>query len=144
MILVTGGCGFIGSNFILDWLATRDEATVNVDVLTYAANPATLVSLKDDPRYAFERADICDRTAMDAVIAQYQPRAIVHFAAESHVDRSIHGPMDFVRTNVMGTATLLEASRTHWNALPEAEAKDRKSTRLNSSHPRLSRMPSSA
>ena len=123
MILVTGGCGFIGSNFILDWLASRAEPVVNVDVLTYAANPSTLASLKDDPRYAFERADICDRAAMNAVIAKHQPRAIVHFAAESHVDRSIHGPMDFVRTNVMGTATLLEATRAHWNALPEADAK---------------------
>ena len=123
MILVTGGCGFIGSNFILDGLASRDEPIVNVDVLTYAANPATLAALKTDSRYAFERADICDRAAMDAVIAKYEPRAIVHFAAESHVDRSIHGPMDFVRTNVMGTATLLEATRAHWNTLPEAQAK---------------------
>ena len=123
MILVTGGCGFIGSNFILDWLATRAEPVVNVDVLTYAANPSTLASLKDDSRYAFERADICDRASMDAVIAKHEPRAIVHFAAESHVDRSIHGPMDFVRTNVMGTATLLEATRAHWNVLPEADAK---------------------
>ena len=123
MILVTGGCGFIGSNFILDGLASRDEPIVNVDVLTYAANPATLAALKHDSRYAFERADICDRAAMDAVIAKYEPRAIVHFAAESHVDRSIHGPMDFVRTNVMGTATLLEATRAHWNTLPEAQAK---------------------
>ena len=122
MILVTGGCGFIGSNFILDWLATRAEPVVNVDVLTYAANPATLASLNHDPRYRFERADICDRAAMDAVIAAHQPRAIVHFAAESHVDRSIHGPMDFVRTNMMGTATLLEAARAHWKALPPAEA----------------------
>ena len=122
MILVTGGCGFIGGNFILDWLATRAEPVVNVDALTYAANPATLASLEGDERYAFERSDICDRTAMDAVIAKHKPRAVVHFAAESHVDRSIHGPMDFVRTNMMGTATLLEATRAHWNALPEAEA----------------------
>ena len=122
MILVTGGCGFIGSNFILDWLETRAEPVVNVDGLTYAANPATLASLKDDARYAFERADICDRAAMDGVIAKHRPRAIVHFAAESHVDRSIHGPMDFIRTNVLGTATLLEATRAYWNALPAAQA----------------------
>jgi dTDP-glucose 4,6-dehydratase len=123
MILITGGCGFIGSNFILNWLAVHDEPVVNVDVLTYAANPATLASLAKDPRYAFERADVRDRTALDAVFAKYQPRAVVHFAAESHVDRSIHGPMDFVSTNVMGTGTLLEASRAHWKALSEPQAK---------------------
>ena len=106
MILVTGGCGFIGSNFILDWLAAHDEPIVNVDVLTYAANPKTLASLSTDPRYAFERVDVCDGAALKAVFGKYQPRAVVHFAAESHVDRSIHGPLDFVQTNVMGTATL--------------------------------------
>ncbi|MGL5004862.1 MAG: dTDP-glucose 4,6-dehydratase, partial [Casimicrobium sp.] len=117
MILVTGGCGFIGSNFILDWLASSKESIVNVDVLTYAANPETLASVTKDSRYAFERADICDAAAMKALFEKYQPRAVVHFAAESHVDRSIHGPMDFVRTNVMGTATLLEAARAHWKSL---------------------------
>jgi dTDP-glucose 4,6-dehydratase len=122
MILVTGGCGFIGSNFILDWLAAHDEPVVNVDILTYAANPATLASLGSDARYAFERVDICDRAGLDAVFARHQPRAVIHFAAESHVDRSIHGPMDFVRTNVMGTATLLEVSRAHWTSLPDADA----------------------
>jgi dTDP-glucose 4,6-dehydratase len=123
MILVTGGCGFIGSNFVLDWLAQSSESVVNVDVLTYAANPATLASVAADSRYAFERADITDRAAIDAIIAKYQPRAIVHFAAESHVDRSIHGPMDFVRTNMLGTATLLESARAHWKSLsPEAAA----------------------
>ena len=105
MILVTGGCGFIGSNFILDWLALHDEPVVNVDVLTYAANPKTLASLDGDSRYTFERADICDRAAIDAILAKYQPRAVVHFAAESHVDRSIHGPMAFMQTNVIGTGT---------------------------------------
>jgi dTDP-glucose 4,6-dehydratase len=117
MILVTGGCGFIGSNFVLDWLAQSSEPIVNVDVLTYAANPATLASVAADSRYAFERVDITDRTAIDAIMAKYKPRAIVHFAAESHVDRSIHGPMDFVRTNMLGTATLLEAARAHWKSL---------------------------
>jgi dTDP-glucose 4,6-dehydratase len=123
MILVTGGCGFIGSNFVLDWLAQRNEPLVNVDLLTYAANPSTLASVADDARYAFERADVCDSVAMDAVIAKYKPRAIVHFAAESHVDRSIHGPLDFVRTNVLGTATLLDAARTYWQSLSAPEAK---------------------
>jgi dTDP-glucose 4,6-dehydratase len=123
MILVTGGCGFIGSTFILDWLSTHDEPVVNVDVLTYAANPATLASLKSDPRYFFERVDICDKAAIEAVIYKHKPRAIIHFAAESHVDRSIHGPMDFVRTNMLGTATLLECARTYWNAMGDANAK---------------------
>ena len=123
MILVTGGCGFIGSNFILDWLAAHDEPVVNVDVLTYAANPKTLASLAADSRYAFERVDVCDGAALKSVFGKYQPRAVVHFAAESHVDRSIHGPLDFVKTNVMGTATLLEASRAHWKSLPDAAAK---------------------
>lgn len=122
MILVTGGCGFIGSNFILDWLALHDEPVVNVDVLTYAANPKTLASLDGDRRYTFERADICDRAAIDAILAKYQPRAVVHFAAESHVDRSIHGPMAFMQTNVIGTGTLLEASRNYWKALPGEQA----------------------
>jgi dTDP-glucose 4,6-dehydratase len=122
MILITGGCGFIGSNFVLDWLASNDEPVVNVDLLTYAANPETLASVSADPRYAFERADICDAAAMNAVFERYKPRAVIHFAAESHVDRSIHGPMDFVRTNVLGTATLLEAARAHWKSLPTSEA----------------------
>ncbi|MBS0312989.1 MAG: dTDP-glucose 4,6-dehydratase [Burkholderiales bacterium] len=121
MILVTGGCGFIGSNFILDWLAEHEEGVLNVDALTYAANPKTLASLADDPRYVFVRADIGDRAAIAALFAQYRPRAVVHFAAESHVDRSIHGPLAFVHTNVLGTATLLEACRAHWQGLPAAE-----------------------
>jgi dTDP-glucose 4,6-dehydratase len=122
MILVTGGCGFIGSNFILDWFASSKEPIVNVDLLTYAANPETLASIAKNANYAFERADICDAAAMKAIFEKYQPRAVIHFAAESHVDRSIHGPMDFVRTNVMGTATLLEAARAHWKSLNPAEA----------------------
>lgn len=122
MILITGGCGFIGSNFVLDWLATKDEPIVNVDALTYAANPETLASAAADPRYIFEQANICDAPTLGAILTKYCPRAIVHFAAESHVDRSIHGPMDFVKTNVMGTATLLEAARTHWKSLNPADA----------------------
>ncbi len=122
MILVTGGCGFIGSNFVLDWLASSHEPIVNVDLLTYAANPETLASAASDARYTFVRADICEAEAMKALFETHKPRAVVHFAAESHVDRSIHGPMDFVRTNVMGTATLLEAARAHWKSLSADDA----------------------
>ncbi len=117
-ILVTGGAGFIGANFVLDWL--RDDAAdgvVNVDKLTYAGNLKTLASLKADPRYTFSRTDICDRAALDRLLNEHQPRAVLHFAAESHVDRSIHGPSDFVQTNVVGTFTLLEAVRSYWTGL---------------------------
>ena len=122
MILVTGGAGFIGANFVIDWLRVMGEAVVNVDKLTYAGNLGTLQSLHDDPRHSFARADICDRAAIGQLLSTYKPRAIVHFAAESHVDRSIHGPGDFVQTNVIGTFTLLEAAREYWSAL-EGEAK---------------------
>ncbi len=121
MILVTGGAGFIGSNFILDWLAEHDEPVVNVDKLTYAGNPANLASLSGDGRYVFVRADVADAAAMADVLRRHRPRAILHFAAESHVDRSIHGPGEFVQTNVVGTFTLLEAARAHWTALASAE-----------------------
>ncbi len=121
MILVTGGAGFIGSNFVLDWLDTSDEAVLNVDKLTYAGNLGTLKSQQGDPRHVFARVDICDRDALDALFAEHKPRAVLHFAAESHVDRSIHGPADFVQTNVVGTFTLLEATRSYWNALAEAD-----------------------
>jgi dTDP-glucose 4,6-dehydratase len=121
MILVTGGAGFIGSNFVLDWLAQDDEGVVNVDKLTYAGNLNTLRSLHDDPRHVFVRADICDRAALDGILAEHKPRAVLHFAAESHVDRSIHGPAEFVQTNVVGTFTLLEAVRSYWGALPPLE-----------------------
>ncbi|AOI64890.1 dTDP-glucose 4,6-dehydratase [Burkholderia territorii] len=121
MILVTGGAGFIGANFVLDWLRQSDEAVLNVDKLTYAGNRRTLQSLDGNPKHVFVRADICDRAALDAMFAQYKPRALVHFAAESHVDRSIHGPADFVQTNVVGTFTLLEAARTYWSGLSEAD-----------------------
>lgn len=117
MILVTGGAGFIGSNFVLDWLRVVGEDVVNVDALTYAGNLANLASLSGDTRHVFSRTDICDSDAVAALLRQHHPRAIVHFAAESHVDRSIHGPAAFVRTNVGGTATLLEACRTYWNEL---------------------------
>ncbi|WP_377160934.1 dTDP-glucose 4,6-dehydratase [Roseateles sp. UC29_93] len=121
-ILVTGGAGFIGSNFVLDWFKTSDEPVVNLDTLTYAGNLENLASLKDDARHVFVQGDICDRALVDQLLATHQPRAIVHFAAESHVDRSIHGPGAFMRTNVEGTFTLLEAARAFWSAL-EGDAK---------------------
>ncbi|MGF6779614.1 dTDP-glucose 4,6-dehydratase [Paraburkholderia sp. GAS334] len=121
MILVTGGAGFIGANFVIGWLDGVDEAVVNVDKLTYAGNLGTLRSLHGDLSHIFVRADICDRETMDVLLAEYQPRAILHFAAESHVDRSIHGPADFVQTNMMGTFTLLEAARHYWSTLPDGE-----------------------
>lgn len=116
-ILVTGGAGFIGSNFVLDWLAGSDEPVVNLDALTYAGNRANLASLDGDARHVFVHGDICDRELIDRLLAQHHPRAIVHFAAESHVDRSIHGPGEFMRTNVTGTFTLLESARGYWGAL---------------------------
>ncbi len=118
MILVTGGAGFIGANFVLDWLAASNEPVINLDALTYAGNLETLARLQGDPRHVFVHGDICDRALLDRLFAEHAPRAVVHFAAESHVDRSIHGPAAFVRTNVEGTFTLLEAARAHWSALP--------------------------
>lgn len=121
-ILVTGGAGFIGSNFVLDWLAQGDETVVNLDALTYAGNLENLASLNGNARHVFVKGDICDRALVDATLAQHKPRAIVHFAAESHVDRSIHGPGAFMRTNIDGTFTLLEAARGLWSML-EGDAK---------------------
>jgi len=123
-ILVTGGAGFIGSNFILNWFADTGcahEAIVNLDALTYAGNAENLASLKGNPLYRLVQGDIVDRSLVDRLLSEYRPRAVVHFAAESHVDRSIHGPAAFVRTNVEGTFTLLEATRAYWAALPEGE-----------------------
>ena len=120
MILVTGGAGFIGANFVLDWLATSDEPVINLDKLTYAGNPDNLSSLQGDTRHVFVQGDICDRALVSSLLDKYQPRAIVHFAAESHVDRSIHGPGDFIRTNVDGTFSLLEAARAHLSTLDES------------------------
>ncbi len=116
-ILVTGGAGFIGSNFVLDWLAQSNEPVVNLDALTYAGNLQNLAALKDDARHVFVHGDITDRALIDRLLAEHTPRALVHFAAESHVDRSIHGPGAFMKTNVDGTFTLLEAVRAHWNTL---------------------------
>jgi dTDP-glucose 4,6-dehydratase len=121
MVLVTGGAGFIGSNFVLDWLARSDERVLNLDALTYAGNTENLQSLAGDGRHVFVHGDICDRALVDRLLATHRPRAIVHFAAESHVDRSIHGPAEFIRTNVEGTFTLLEAARAHWSALAAAD-----------------------
>ena len=122
-ILVTGGAGFIGSNFVLDWLAGSDEAVVNLDALTYAGNVHNLDSLRDNPRHIFVHGDIGDAALVGRLLAEHQPRAVLHFAAESHVDRSIHGPGAFVQTNILGTFQLLEAIRAYWGALePEAKA----------------------
>ena len=121
-ILVTGGAGFIGSNFVLDWLRESDEPVVNLDKLTYAGNPENLKSLQGDARHTFVQGDICDRALVDRLLVEHRPRAIIHFAAESHVDRSIHGPGEFMRTNIDGTFTLLEAARGYWSGLQD-EAK---------------------
>ena len=117
MIFVTGGAGFIGSNFILDYLARENEHILNIDKLTYAGNPYNLASLEGDARYQFCRADIADNPCMTSLFEQHRPRAIVHFAAESHVDRSIHSPDEFIHTNVNGTFNLLEVARRYWSKL---------------------------
>jgi dTDP-glucose 4,6-dehydratase len=121
-ILVTGGAGFIGSNFVLDWLAAGDEPVVNLDALTYAGNLQNLASVAGDARHVFVKGDIGDAALVGKLLAEHQPRAIVNFAAESHVDRSIHGPGDFIRTNVNGTYALLESTRGFWSGL-QGEAK---------------------
>ncbi len=120
-ILVTGGAGFIGSNFVRNWVAEEGTAVVNLDKLTYAGNLDSLKDLLGDPRHAFVQGDIGDGPLVSTLLTQYRPQAVVHFAAESHVDRSIDGPAAFVETNVVGTFCLLEASRRHWSALPEPE-----------------------
>ena len=120
-LLITGGAGFIGSNFVLDWLNSRDEPVVNLDALTYAGNRANLASLQGDARHVFVQGDIGDRPLLDSLLAAHRPRAVLHFAAESHVDRSIHGPGAFMKTNVDGSFNLLEATRAHWAALPGAD-----------------------
>lgn len=121
MILVTGGAGFIGANFVLDWLALHDEPVINLDKLTYAGNLETLASLQGDARHVFVQGDIGDHALLTRLLADHRPRAVIHFAAESHVDRSIHGAEDFIQTNVVGTFRLLEAVRAHWSGLPEAD-----------------------
>ena len=122
MILVTGGAGFIGANFVLDWLKEPNaEGIINLDKLTYAGNLATLASVKNDPRHLFVQGDIGDRALVAKLLKEHQPRAIVNFAAESHVDRSIHGPADFINTNIVGTFNLLECAREYWNGLQAAQ-----------------------
>lgn len=121
MILVTGGAGFIGSNFILDWLSHNAEPIINLDKLTYAGNLNNLISLQNDPRHTFVKGDICDTALIETLLTKHTPRAIIHFAAESHVDRSIHGPADFVQTNINGTFSLLEAARTYWSDLSDSD-----------------------
>ena len=121
MILVTGGAGFIGANFVLNWLAVNDEPVVNLDKLTYAGNLDNLSSLDGDTRHIFVKGDIGDRALVDQLLAQHKPRAVINFAAESHVDRSIHGPEDFIQTNIVGTFHLLESVRGYWNGLSDAD-----------------------
>lgn len=121
MILVTGGAGFIGSNFVLGWLAREDDPVVNLDKLTYASNPGNLADVADDPRHVFVRGDIADRALVAQLLREHRPRAIVNFAAESHVDRSIDGPGEFIQTNVVGTFHLLDEVRRYWQSLAEPE-----------------------
>jgi dTDP-glucose 4,6-dehydratase len=121
MILTTGGAGFIGSNFVLDWLAGSSEPVLNLDKLSYAGNLANLASLRGDARHVFVQGDIGDVGLVARLLREHRPRAIVNFAAESHVDRSIHGPIDFIQTNIVGTFHLLETVRAYWNDLPPAE-----------------------
>ena len=123
-ILVTGGAGFIGSNFVLDWLAQSDEAVINLDKLTYAGNLQNLVGLEGNPRHVFVRGDIGDGGLVEKLLTEHRPRAVVNLAAESHVDRSIHGPGEFIETNIVGTFHLLEALRVHWGGLPEPQRRD--------------------
>jgi dTDP-glucose 4,6-dehydratase len=119
-ILVTGGAGFIGANFVLDWLAASSESVVNLDKLTYAGNLETLGSLQNNAHHVFVQGDIGDRALVDKLLQTHQPRAVLNFAAESHVDRSIHGPGEFIETNIMGTFRLLEAVRGYWGALHDS------------------------
>lgn len=120
-ILVTGGAGFIGSNFVLDWLSQSNEVVVNLDRLTYAGNLENLASLRGDVRHIFVHGDMGDRASVEGLLVEHKPRAVLNFAAESHVDRSIHGPEDFIQTNIVGTFRLLEAVRAYWSGLPEAD-----------------------
>jgi dTDP-glucose 4,6-dehydratase len=120
-VLVTGGAGFIGSNFLLGWMMHTGSAAVNLDLLTYAGNAANLAALEGEPRYRFVLGDICDAELVGSLFREHLPRAVVHFAAESHVDRSITSPESFIRTNVMGTFTLLEQTRAYWKELCEAD-----------------------
>lgn len=121
MILVTGGAGFIGANFVLDWIASTDEPIVNLDKLTYAGNLMNLASLEGNANHIFVNGDICDQNLVKTLLNKHRPRAVIHFAAESHVDRSIHDPEQFIQTNIVGMFRLLEQVQTYWDALPETE-----------------------
>ena len=123
-ILVTGGAGFIGSNFVLDWLSASNESVINLDKLTYAGNLENLASLQGHPNHIFVQGDLGDRELVDRLLAEHQPRAVLNFAAESHVDRSIHGPEDFIQTNILGTFRLLESVRAYWAGLPADDKAD--------------------
>jgi len=120
-IFVTGGAGFIGANFVIDWLAAGHEPVVNLDMLTYAGNLENLVSLKGNKKHVFVQGDICDQGLVEKLLAEHQPRAVINFAAESHVDRSIHTPEDFIQTNIVGTFRLLEAVRAHFATMNDAQ-----------------------
>ncbi len=124
MILVTGGAGFIGSNFVLDWLAQSEETVINLDALTYAGNRANLASLEGDSRHIFVKGSITDFDLVARLLHEHHPRAVINFAAESHVDRSIHGPENFIQTNIVGTFRLLECVRAFWNDLREPDQQD--------------------
>jgi len=126
-VLITGGAGFIGANFILDWVNQSDEHVINLDKLTYAGNLQTLASLEGNQQHVFVRGDIGDSALLECLLARYRPRAVINFAAESHVDRSIHGPEDFIQTNIVGTFRLLESIRFYWASLP---AQDREHFRF--------------
>ncbi|MGD0632457.1 MAG: GDP-mannose 4,6-dehydratase, partial [Terracidiphilus sp.] len=120
-ILVTGGAGFIGSNFVLSWVGTQGTPVINLDLLTYAGNAENLSTLEGDARHLLVRGDICDAELVGSLLRDHQPRALVHFAAESHVDRSIASPQEFIRTNVQGTFVLLEQAKAYWSGLSDAD-----------------------
>ena len=133
-ILVTGGAGFIGGNFVLDWIAASDEPVINLDKLTYAGNLQTLASLQGNPRHTFVQGDIGDRALVDRLLAEHQPRAVINFAAESHVDRSIHCPGEFIETNIVGTYNLLESVRGYWASLPVGATTSSRSAPSDDTH----------
>ena len=124
MLIVTGGAGFIGSNFIIDWLAQNDEIIINLDKLTYAGNLQNLTTLESNKNHVFVQGDIGDAALIDSLLKKHKPRAIINFAAESHVDRSIHGPEEFILTNIVGTYHLIESARCYWNNLSDEEKND--------------------